>query len=155
MVNIIKGDLLAATEDVICHQVNCQGVMGSGVAKAIREKWPEVYKAYHAHVLIHTSDILGSDILGTNLLVPIENHHRAIINMFAQDLYGYDGNRYTSYDAFYSCLEDIKENVSSHCSIAFPYKIGSDRGGASWDVIYAMICDVLGDRDVTIYKLED
>jgi hypothetical protein len=40
-------------------------------------------------------------------------------------------------------------------SIAFPYKIGSDRGGASWDVIYAMICDVLGDRDVTIYKLEE
>lgn len=150
MVKIVKGNLLDATEDVICHQVNCQGAMNSGVAKAIREKWPEVYDAYRCHIHIH-----GSDLLGTSFLVPINYAYQAVVNMFAQDHYGYDGNKYTSYDAFYKCLEDIRDGVSRHCSIAFPYKIGSDRGGASWNVIYAMIDDVLGDRDVTIYKLED
>lgn len=150
MVKIVNGNLLDATEDLICHQVNCQGVMGSGVAKAIRDKWPEVYDRYVAYT--HTYQ--GGDLLGSILIVPIGNAKGGVINMFSQNNYGYDGSRYTSYDAFYTCLEKIRDNVSRHCSIAFPYKIGSDRGGASWDVIYAMICDVLGDRDVTIYRLE-
>ena len=150
MVKIRVGNLLNAKEDVICHQVNCQGVMGSGVAKAIREKWPEVYESYRACV-----DINDHELLGNVLIVPINCGFQSVANMFAQNLYGYDGNRYTSYDAFYKCLEEIRDGVTRHCSIAFPYNIGSDRGGASWKVIYAMICDVLGDRDVTIYKLED
>lgn len=150
MVKIVNGNLLDATEDVICHQVNCLGVMGSGVAKAIKDTWPNVYRSYKEYCYDHGSKYL----IGTCLLVPIKDGSQAVMNMFAQNNYGYNGNRFTSYDAFYKCLEFIKETVSRHCSIAFPYNIGSDRGGASWMVIYAMICDVLGDRDVTIYKLE-
>ena len=150
-VKIINGNLLDATEDIICHQVNCQGVMGSGVALAIREKWPEVYERYHKFVELNRR----GHLLGHVLYAPTENEEQHVANMFAQNLYGYDGDRYTSYDAFYKCLEQIREEMPAWYSIAFPYKIGSDRGGASWDVIYAMICDVLGNRDVTIYKLED
>ena len=150
MVKIVNGNLLDAKENVICHQVNCQGVMGSGVAKAIREKWPDVYRLYK--IRCHDRD--SEDLLGS--VCWAENGQlQMIANMFAQNLYGYDGNRYTSYDAFYMCLENIRDTIPEHMSIAFPYKIASDRGGASWDVIYAMICDVLGDREVTIYKLED
>ena len=32
--------------NIICHQVNCQGVMGSGIAKQVREKYPNVYNSY-------------------------------------------------------------------------------------------------------------
>ena len=42
----IKGDLLEADLDYYCHQVNCQGKMGSGIAKSIKEKWPIVYDKY-------------------------------------------------------------------------------------------------------------
>ena len=34
MIKVVNGSLLDATEDILCHQVNCQGVMGSGVALA-------------------------------------------------------------------------------------------------------------------------
>lgn len=37
-VKIVNGDLLHATEDIIGQQVNCQGVMGSGVAKLMKER---------------------------------------------------------------------------------------------------------------------
>ena len=46
MVHEIKGNLLDTNCQYICHQVNCQGKMNSGVAKAIRDKWPEVYIQY-------------------------------------------------------------------------------------------------------------
>ena len=43
----VKGDILTTptrNEDtVICHQVNCCGVMGAGLAKQIRDKWPVVF----------------------------------------------------------------------------------------------------------------
>ena len=32
------GDILHTEADVICHQVNCKGVMGAGLAKQIRKK---------------------------------------------------------------------------------------------------------------------
>jgi hypothetical protein len=42
MVKIVKGDLLKSDCQYIAHGVNCQGVMNSGIAKQIRDKYPEV-----------------------------------------------------------------------------------------------------------------
>ena len=144
-ITFVKQDLTTSGADYICHQVNCQGKMNSGVAKAIREKWPIVYTTYWNTFLSE------SDLLGKILLVDINEYEPrtwpkqpAIINMFSQEFYGYDGKRYTSYDAFWSCLGHIKEIVPKGSKIAFPYKIGCDRGGADWDVIYIMITTVLG-----------
>lgn len=30
MIKTIEGNILDAEEDIICHQVNCKGVMGAG-----------------------------------------------------------------------------------------------------------------------------
>ena len=35
MLKIIDGDIFASGADIIAHQTNCQGVMGSGVAKQV------------------------------------------------------------------------------------------------------------------------
>lgn len=35
-------------------------------------------------------------------------------------------------------------------SVAIPYKMSSDRGGADWNVILAMIESVFKDTDITI-----
>ena len=150
MVKIISGDLLNSKEDYICHQVNCKGVMGSGVAKAIRDKWPNVYETYLQYVNMCVGTPLGSVCFA-----PTENGTQEVANMFAQFTYGYDGLRYTSYDAFCNCLSILARDIPKSKTIAFPYKIGSDRGGANWNIIYAMICEILGDWDVTIYKLEE
>lgn len=145
----IKGNLLDSKEDFICHQVNCQGAMNSGVAKQIREKWPEVYKWYMNRFPVNSS----KNLLGSTQGVSIGNQ-QCVINMFSQQYYGYDGKRYTSYDAFWSCLGKIKEDCGSPgATFAFPAKIGSGRGGANWNVIKSMINEVLGkDYDVYIYE---
>ena len=50
MVRYIYGDIIEKQKeleiDIICHQVNCQGKMGSGVAKRIRNAYPIVYTNY-------------------------------------------------------------------------------------------------------------
>lgn len=155
MIHEIKGNLLNTDCDYICHQVNCQGKMNSGVAKAIRDKWPTVYTSYMGRYNYYHSHDREQDLHGKVQFIPVANN-KTVVNMFAQLFYGYDGRRYTSYDAFWSCLGKIKEIVPKGSSIAFPGRIGCVRGGANWDVIKNMIEVVLGkDYEVTIYYLEE
>lgn len=166
MVHFVEGNLLDSNVDFICHQVNCQGAMRSGIAKAIRDKWPVVYDEYKAKFddmeakLIEMCSSWESQLdvsevlLGDTQFVKV-NDKQTVVNMFAQQYYGYDGRRYTSYDAFWSCLGAIKDYAPHGFSIGFPDHIGSVRGGANWNVIKTMIEEVLGeDYDVYIYKLE-
>ena len=146
-----RGSLLDSQCDYICHQVNCQGVMGSGIAKSIKEKWPIVYENY-----INQYNILNGvsgALLGDIQIVKVNDFPQYVINMFSQENYGYDGKRYTSYDAFWNCLNLIKRQVPKDKVIGFPYKIGCVRGGANWSVIYAMIAEVLKDYEVEIWEL--
>lgn len=133
------GDITTSKAKVICHQVNCQGKMNSGVAKAIRDKWPEVYNRYRAKC---ESEV---DLLGQIQPIYITDSDMAVINMFAQYNYGYDGRRYTSYDAFWSCLGEIKKYLNPGITIAFPARIGCVRGGANWAVIKTMIEEALSE----------
>ena len=145
-INLVKCDILEIDCQVICHQVNCMGAMRSGVAKAIREKWPAVYETYLLGLK------LKSETLGTISVADVDKN-KHVVNMYSQYEYGYDGKRYTSYDAFCSCLEEIKAFAiyNDIKSIAFPYNIGCCRGGANWNVIYAMIESVFKDTEIDIY----
>ena len=154
-----KGNLLESDCDYICQQVNCQGKMNSGIAKQIREKWPVVYKNYMEkyNILNGVSGALLGDIQIVGLWEDYyaTDFHQSVINMFSQEHYGYDGRRYTSYDAFWNCLNLIKRTVPKGKTIGFPKKIGCDRGGANWPVILEMITEVLGvEYKVFIYYLE-
>lgn len=147
------GDLLNSSASFILHQVNCQGAMNSGVAKAIRTKWPAVYDNYKKICDIHDKE----ELLGITLPVTVERDEngkptKTVLNLFSQHNYGYDGKRYTSYDALAACLERIasKCKESGIRSIALPYKMSCVRGGASWDVVMALINDAFKDLDITI-----
>ena len=137
--------------------------MNSGVAKAIREKWPIVFEKYQkAYIFAEDCSIndkklttIATYLLGESQFVKI-NDNQQVVNMFAQNGYGYDGRRYTSYDAFWSCLGKIKNIAPKGSKIAFPYNIGCCRGGANWEVIYSMIVAVLNeDYDIYFYRLEE
>ena len=164
MIKFIHESVIDTSAPYICHQVNCQGKMNSGVAKAIRTYWPVVFEQYMKTYNNNIKENNGYNTLLGNISIVNLNDYKLepgliespiVINMFAQEHYGYDGRRYTSYDAFWSCLGHIREAVPKGSRIAFPYKIGSDRGGANWDVIYTMVVAALGnDYNVEFYYLE-
>ena len=68
MIEIYDCSVFDVFSNVIAHQVNCQGVMGSGVAKQIRDRYPEVYTQYKA-VCEATTD--KSKLLGKALIVEL------------------------------------------------------------------------------------
>ena len=151
------GDLLESDVEYICHQVNCQGKMGSGIAKQIKNKWPIVYTEFIRESL--KSFQSDSPLLGQIQIIPAYKNDpdpksvRKVINMFAQDRYGYDGRRYTSYDAFDDCLDKISKSIPAGSTIGFPDHIACGLGGADWDIVKTMIKNRLSDKfKVYIYK---
>lgn len=157
--NIVNynGSVLDSHADIILHQVNCKGVMGSGVAKAIRDKYPIVYEQYKYHVgMVEVSDSSGRALLGNVQIVtlPDGSDNKYVANLFGQHMFGADGKRYTSYDAVYDGLVSLRNYILSKnngsWTIALPYKMSSDRGGADWDIIMFMIEMVFKTTDVTI-----
>lgn len=132
------GDIVKGKYDIFCHQVNCQGVMGAGLALQIRRHYPEVYSDY-VRVCSTTCALLG-----TNIYKPTKDS-RVCVSMFAQ--YGHGtGKCYTDYKAFQSCLDSIAREIccidpDGKETIAFPYRIGCGLAGGDWHIIESMLED--------------
>lgn len=146
-----NGDMFSSTANVLCHQVNCMGRMGSGIAKTVREKFPNVYKSYMS--FCNSGAFTPDELLGCTLFC--ECGEQTVANLFAQRNYGYDGRQYTSYEAFRECLRCFRDHVPVGSSIAFPHGIGCGLGGAKWELIIAIIQEELGDDyEIEVWKYE-
>lgn len=150
-IKIVDGNLLDTYCNLILHQVNCQGKMNSGVAEQIRAKWTKVYMKYiYTCKYTHTA----KDLLGQVESVKIsDDGNQYVVNLYSQYEYGYNGERFTNYEALYKCLEQVgKVARERNLTVALPYHMGCDRGGAQWSIVYEMIKYTMLDVDVTIYK---
>ncbi|MFC5403117.1 macro domain-containing protein [Cohnella soli] len=149
-VQVINGDLLYASEDILGHQVNCKGVMGSGIAKAIKAAFPEAYQLYidkcnHA--------VNKSELLGYCQLIECSNG-KTVANLFGQLHFGRGNQIYTNYDALRKALTTLKTKAQlTPSSIALPYNIGCGLANGDWNVVEAMIQDVFSDYEVTLYRI--
>lgn len=148
-IEIKNGDLFTSNATYLCHQVNCMGIMGRGIAKSVREKFPNAYEEYVKLCPHETAP--NEKLLGVVQFVDCGS--KTIINMFAQITYG-TTCRQTDYEAFRKCLKSIKNTVPVNQTIAFPFNIGCGLGGGNWELIQRLIKDVLGDsHHVEIWKL--
>jgi O-acetyl-ADP-ribose deacetylase (regulator of RNase III) len=149
MINIINHNILNAKEDIICHQVNCYGIMGAGLAKQIKSKYPEVFYEYLKFCSNHWNK---DNLLGSSFVAKAKDG-KLIANLFGQKNYG---TRILQTD--YNALEKAFINLKNYAlqfdySIAIPYKIGCGLAGGDWDIVSKMIESIFINMDVCIYKL--
>ena len=156
MITFHEGNIFNGNCDVVCHQVNCQGAMGSGIAKEMRQRFPEVYEKFRTTYREHENKLGNIDI------IPVCEGARTVVNMYAQDNYLPRGIQHTDYAAFETCLRKIKEafyDKRHNITIGFPYKIGCGLGGGDWDTVLGLIERVFSDLPVlpttVILKLSD
>ena len=153
MIEYIEKSVIDVETGIVAHGVNCQGKMGSGVAGAIREKWPIVYESYKKQ---------GEVILGGCQLVTI-NDSLHVANCYTQKFYGYDGNKYADPNAIGRSMEVVGMFADMYDLPVFMPKIGCGLGGLDWgeDVLPIMeyiaeiykevtfyVCDLLRKKDV-------
>ena len=156
-----EGNLLLAKDvEVIGHQANCQNTFGSGIARTIREMYPDAYKA-DCGAAVSKVNTLGRFSIG---YIPTDNNPSSIsriYNLYGQNLFG-KGTRQTDYDALYSALEGMAHDLVENDmdlpvpSVGFPFQMGSFRGGGNWDIVSRLIEVAFDDypSDVIVYRLD-
>lgn len=152
MIKIVEGDLFSAPSGIICHQVNCKGNMGRGVAKTFKEKYPFAFRQYEN--LCH--NLIPDELLGT-ILIRAELDCKWTCCMFAQDNWSGHGCN-TNYTAFRECCNAIKREIKrldfDDVIINMPYGIGAGLGGGEWEIIYSILEEELNDYNVILWKLK-
>lgn len=132
----IKGDLLSADADIICHQVNLQGYMGGGLALSIANKYPSVEKEYRNYEPKHLGEVCFA-----------KTDDFVVANCFSQTE---DFN--TDYDSLEQCLWGVKAYMTEHDlkKIAIPYKYGCGIANGDWETVLSIFGYVFDDIDIYI-----
>ena len=127
MIQYYNGSIFDSKADILCHQVNCQGAFGYGIAGQVKKLFPEVEK-----------------LLGRVSAQPVEKDGRWFLigNLYGQDDYGRKKQVYTDYDALERAMGEIRsflEARDKNETVAFPYKIGCGSAGGDWSIVEDII----------------
>jgi len=143
MIRFVRGNLFDSKVQTLVNAVNCVGVMGKGIAKEFRERWPHMFKAYQA--ACRSGDVrIGRPFLWREgsrpiLNVPTKEHWR-------------EPSRYEFVEAG---LKAIRDNAREWglTSMALP-ALGCGLGGLEWEKVRLLIVEYLGDLPIDIEVFE-
>jgi O-acetyl-ADP-ribose deacetylase (regulator of RNase III) len=136
MKNISFGNIVEVQKGIIVQGCNAQGVMGSGVAKALRERYPAIFTAYKGQ--IDQWNAQGVDPLG-KVTIFMQKTDLFIANAITQRHFGKDGKRYVSYKAIAECFAEVALVASElRMDVHYPL-IGAGLGGGEWPIISEII----------------
>jgi len=135
-----KGDIFESKAQVIVNTVNCQGVMGKGLALVFKQRYPDMFVIYQQECKT------GKLRIGRPTLYQKSNPW--ILNFPTKDTW--KANSKVEY------LEQGLEYFVAHykeadiTSIAFP-KLGAQNGKLSWDDVGPLMVKYLSQLDIDVY----
>lgn len=146
---VIQGDLVKLAIDkefdVIIHGCNCFCAMGAGIAKAIRDTFPEAYDA-DLKTEKGSPDKLGTISYAT---VSRGDHEITIVNGYTQ--YHWKGpGILADYNAIRSVMRHVKTKFSGK-RIGYP-KIGAGLAKGDWNKISKIIDEELAGEKHTLVE---
>ena len=145
----VKGDLIKIALnkefDVIIHGCNCFCTMGGGIARTVKDVFPEAYEADLATEK-EDKNKLGSISCAS---VIRDGHEITIVNAYTQFNFG-GGGILVDYDAVRSCMKEVKR-LFSEKKIGYPM-IGAGLAGGDWQIISKIIDEELNDADHTLVE---
>jgi O-acetyl-ADP-ribose deacetylase (regulator of RNase III) len=148
----VRGDLLElALEgrfDVVIHGCNCQNSMAAGIAKTIRNRFPEAYEA-------DQRTAKGSrEKLGTFSSAVIQRGDVSFVLVNAYTQFHYRGRGVLAdYDAIGRVMRSIREAYRGK-RFGYP-KIGAGLAMGDWPTIVARIDEAFEGEDHTLVELPD
>lgn len=139
MINVKIGNILLEHSGIIVHGCNCFGVMGAGVAKAIKETYPIVYIDY-----ITRGRSIGYKL--GDVIETVISDKLIICSALTQMNYGRDRNIiYVDYNAINTAFIHINRlALRTGLDVKFPL-IGSGLGNGDPSIINNIIDSKLDD----------
>lgn len=156
----IYGDLVELAKegkfDVIIHGCNTYQTMGKGIAKQIKEAFPDMYKADKNFGTPADYNKLGCY---SSAALTLEGGKRILgINAYTQPDYWSKGDpedkRYVDYDAVRLVFRKIKHDYGNKgFKFGFPL-IGAGLARGEWSTIANIIEDEMKGEDLTLVRYE-
>lgn len=162
-IETIEGNLLDFPNDInaIAHSCNTRHIMGAGIAKQIKDRYPEAYEAdWKAFNYEYDQDGQYVHWLGKFSKAEI-NDRKYIYNMYTQATIG--TGREVDYEKFWQALKRVEQdlyemNIAKHeydgsppPIIGLPHGISCGLAGGNWGIIKAMIEDIFSDSPIKCY----
>ena len=146
----VSGNVLSVPHGIVVHGCNAKGVMGSGIARQIRDTYPDVYADY---MRAHRAD--GLKVGSVVWSAPKANRPFWVANAITQEAYGRDPRvRYVSYEGVRSCFADIAQKArAQNLEVHYP-QIGAGLGNGEWGTLSSIISEQLGDIPHTLWLYE-
>ena len=146
---IIEGELIklaiGGEFEVIVHGCNCFCSMGAGIAKSIKEVFPEAYEA-DLFTEKGSRDKLGSISFAS---VKRGEHRITIVNGYTQYTAS-GGGVLVDYSAVLSVMNEVK-SIFSGKRIGYPM-IGAGLARGDWSIISKIIAEQLQGEDHVLVK---
>lgn len=152
MMKKVKGNLihlaLAGKFDVIVHGCNCFCTMGAGIARQIRDTFPE---AYQADLKTGMGD---RNKLGTCSMARIQRNRTCFTLVNAYTQYDFTGQDVlVDYHAVQIVFASIKKNFTRK-RIGYP-KLGAGLANGDWEIISGIINRELKGEDHSLVEYSD
>jgi len=148
----VQGDLTESDCHVIAHGCNCFNTMGSGIARAIREKFPQAFTVDQATKRGDRSK------LGNMTWIYHQEKNKFVLNLYTQYEFG-THQRQLDYEALFLCLDrlknfvqDLDDATATTNKVGLP-RIGCGLAGGDWDAVKAIINYIFPDKDIYVYYL--
>jgi O-acetyl-ADP-ribose deacetylase (regulator of RNase III) len=142
MLKHTKGNLIDLAEqgefDVVVHGANCQNVFGSGIAKEIRERYPQAYEADTLATQQWQNPVAKLGNFSTYATI-VNDHPFIIVNAYTQVNFMPRGIDHFEYESFYLILKKL-EVLGPKVRFGLPY-VGMGLAGGDKDRIIPMIED--------------
>ena len=128
------GDLFSTDAPAIGHGVNVDGIMGAGVAKIVRDRYPSAYSYYADQC--EKGLLEPGEMNGWLTAHPDSKKMVVIYNLASQDRPGPNAKYEWTMQSVNSALHNCR--ALGYTKLALP-RIGCGIGGLSWEVLKPML----------------
>jgi len=140
-----SGNLFDTDRTCVGHGVNVDGVMGAGIAKEFKRRFPHNYEVYQNYC--------SAKVLKPGQCLSIFDGDHLVMNMASQDRPGANAR----YEWLFTAARDAARHAKKydHDVIAIPM-IGAGIGGLNWRQAEVMLCavEILEDIQFEVWKYE-
>lgn len=141
MLKHTQGDLLTLAErgkfDVIVHGCNCQNTMGSGIARQIKERYPEAFQADYSLDLEYGNGYRYLKLGNYSISSIYSKSNFKIVNAYTQFHYLPRGVDHFEYASFAVILQKLAHYYGNY-DFGFPY-IGMGLASGDSERIFGML----------------
>lgn len=144
-IEITRGDLFAADVEAIVNPVNTRGVMGKGLARTFKQKFPDVFRVYAK------ACERGEVVVGHVHVVVREARPKYVIHFPTKDDWRAPSRIEYVRDGLVDLAKEIQ--VREVRSIAIP-ALGCGLGGLEWAEVRGAIVETLGAVEARVVVFE-